>query len=229
MELRDRIIKSAMKIFSEVGYEKATIAQIVGLSGSSKGGFYHHFESKKDILNEITNMFLDEVVEGCKRMISDSEKDTVYLLNNVFNTVNEFKKQRLNSWQELTNLYAHEDSESIRYNMYIRFIDITTEIYKGLILKGIDEGLFSPSSPSALASMWCREVTRLYGLINTIITSGAPKYMYEDFLEQAHFVEATVNHALCPAANMISIVKPAKEYLDTAIETMKKMNSLENK
>ena len=224
MELRDKIVKAALEVFGELGYEKATIAQIVKKANSSKGGFYHHFQSKKQVLDEITNRYLSEVVDGCNAMLEDTDKDTIYQLNNVFLTVNNFKKQRLSSWKELINLYSHEDSESIRLNMWVKFVEVTTDIYHSLILKGIDEGLFNPSSPRALASMWCNEVTRLYGLINNIIASKGDGKLYDDFVRQAQFVEDTINHALGATEKIIFILEPTKQYLDMAIEMMHKMN-----
>mgnify|MGYP000692700850 CR=1 FL=1 len=61
MELKDKIIKAGLHIFSKYGYEKATVAMIVKKANSSKGGFYHHFKSKSDVLNEITNQYMNEI------------------------------------------------------------------------------------------------------------------------------------------------------------------------
>jgi len=224
MELRDRIIKAALELFGEFGYEKATIAQIVKRAESSKGGFYHHFDGKKEILDEITKMFLGEIVEGYNKMLKESDKDTIYLLNNVFLTINNYKKQKLSNWKELINLYSHKDSHAIIQKLAFDFIEVTTDIYEKLIAKGIDEGLFNPKSPKALASMWCHEVTRLYGKVTEIVTVGGDKELYSDYIERAEFVEDTINHALNAGNDVISIKQPAIEYLDMAIDMMKKFN-----
>ncbi len=221
MELRDRIIEAALEVFGEYGYEKSTIAQIVEKSGSSKGGFYHHFDGKKEILDEINNRYFKEVSDGIENMLQNSKDDTIYCLNNVFTAVNDFKKSKLNDWKQLSNLYAHEDSELIRLNNWIRFIDLAAGIFEKLIQKGAKEGLFNPLSPKGLAGMWSYEVTSLYGLINRIIAGGGDKKMYDDFLLQAQFVEDTINHALGLDEHLIVIRKPMVEYLDMAMEIMK--------
>jgi len=225
VELRDKIIKTALELFGEVGYERTTIAQIVKKSGSSKGGFYHHFDGKREILDEITKMFLQEIVDGYDALVNTSDRDTIYLLNNVFTTINDIKKQRLGNWKELINLYSHKDSHVIIQKMAFDFIDLTSDIYERLILKGIDEGLFSPSSPKALASMWCHEVTRLYSKVNQIVMSDGSDKLYDEFLSHAQFVEDTINHALGAGKDVISIKQPAIEYLDMAIEMMHKINA----
>ncbi|MBN2880396.1 MAG: TetR/AcrR family transcriptional regulator [Clostridia bacterium] len=225
MELRDRIISAALEIFGENGYEKATIAQIVERAQSSKGGFYHHFESKKQILDEITKMYLDEVTKGCMKIADDPDKDTVYLLNNIFEAVNNFKKQKLSKWKELMNLYSHKDSEYIRMRMYIEFIEFIAEIYEKLIKRGVEEGIFSLKSPKALARMWANEITQLYGQITNVLINGSDKELYDDFISQALFVEDIINYSLGSDIKMISILKPMKEYLDMAIEVMNETES----
>ena len=222
MELRDKIIKAALEVFGEYGYEKATIAQIVEKSNSSKGGFYHHFDGKKEILDEINNMYFKEVSDGIDKILAEHKDDTIYCLNNVFTAVNDFKRSMLENWKELSNMYAHADSEPIRTNNWIRFIDLAAGIFERLIKKGMTEGLFSPMSPKGLAGMWSYEVTSLYGLINRVIAEGGKKESYEDFLIQAQFVEDTINHALGLKEHLIIIRNPMVEYLDAAIATMKK-------
>ncbi len=44
------IIEAALSEFLEKGYESATMESIAGRAGLSKGGLYHHFRSKDEIL-----------------------------------------------------------------------------------------------------------------------------------------------------------------------------------
>lgn len=228
MELREKIIKEALELFGEFGYEKTTIAQIVKRSGSSKGGFYHHFDGKKEILDEITKMFLGEIIDGYNEMMKEDDKDTIELLNNVFLTINQYKKQKLADWTELINLYSHKDSYSVVQKLAFDFIEVTTDIYERLILRAVQEGLINPKSPKALASMWCHEVTRLYGKVTEIALANADKELYDDFIERAEFVEDTINQALNAGKDVISIKQPAIEYLDMTIEMMNKVNAMNN-
>jgi len=45
-----RIVSAAWQLFYRNGYDDTTIEEIVELSGTSKGSFYHYFEKKSDIL-----------------------------------------------------------------------------------------------------------------------------------------------------------------------------------
>ncbi len=46
---RERILEAAQRIFRSQGYERAKIEDIMAAAGLTRGGFYHHFESKQDL------------------------------------------------------------------------------------------------------------------------------------------------------------------------------------
>lgn len=55
-ETRKKILDVAQSLFYEKGYDNTTIQDIVdGLGGLTKGVIYHHFDSKKDILENVMN------------------------------------------------------------------------------------------------------------------------------------------------------------------------------
>ncbi|MGI6255568.1 MAG: TetR/AcrR family transcriptional regulator [Acutalibacter sp.] len=50
------ILEAAQKLFLEKGYENTTIQDIVNqLHGLTKGAVYHHFKSKEEILDKVTD------------------------------------------------------------------------------------------------------------------------------------------------------------------------------
>ncbi len=59
---RGRIVSAAWKLFYEQGYEDTTVEDIIDLSGTSKGTFYHYFEGKDALLGTLSVLF-DEKYE----------------------------------------------------------------------------------------------------------------------------------------------------------------------
>jgi AcrR family transcriptional regulator len=49
----DEIITTSAKLFIEKGYEQTSIQDILDALGLSKGGLYHHFKSKEEILEVV--------------------------------------------------------------------------------------------------------------------------------------------------------------------------------
>lgn len=59
---KGKIISAAWKLFYEQGYENTTVEDILELSGTSKGTFYHYFEGKDALLGTLSVLF-DEKYE----------------------------------------------------------------------------------------------------------------------------------------------------------------------
>lgn len=49
-EKRQELLNAAEKLFCQQGYEKTSVQDILGVTGLSKGGFYHHFAGKDEVL-----------------------------------------------------------------------------------------------------------------------------------------------------------------------------------
>ena len=49
MDSKPRIIKAALRIFLQKGYNATSMNEVVVASHISKGGIYHHFQNKKDL------------------------------------------------------------------------------------------------------------------------------------------------------------------------------------
>ena len=56
-ETERRILEVSRRLFAEKGYEHTTIQDIVDALGMSKGAVYHHFKSKTDIYDRITDEY----------------------------------------------------------------------------------------------------------------------------------------------------------------------------
>ncbi|MCQ2560527.1 MAG: TetR/AcrR family transcriptional regulator [Clostridia bacterium] len=59
---KGKIVSAAWKLFYEQGYDRTTIDDIVEESGTSKGSFYHYFESKEALPASLSYLF-DEKYE----------------------------------------------------------------------------------------------------------------------------------------------------------------------
>lgn len=77
----ENIVSTAAKLFVEKGYEQTSIQDILNVLQLSKGGLYHHFRSKEDILEAVMQ----------KRNLSVS----AFLNQIILNTTAETTKEKL--------------------------------------------------------------------------------------------------------------------------------------
>ncbi|OBI44403.1 TetR/AcrR family transcriptional regulator [Mycobacterium sp. E796] len=57
---RKELVAAAQQVFIQQGYPKTTVSDLLEATGMSKGGFYHYFQSKDDVLRQAITAILDE-------------------------------------------------------------------------------------------------------------------------------------------------------------------------
>lgn len=66
LSLKERIVETALVLFEKYGYHGVTVGQIVDECGTSKGGFYHNFKSKDELLYHIHDIFISYVLDKAR-------------------------------------------------------------------------------------------------------------------------------------------------------------------
>ncbi len=100
----EKILDAAQRLFLKKGYDSTTIQDIVNeLDGLSKGAVYHHFKSKEEIM--------------------DAVSDRMFTANNPFEAVR--RRSDLNGLQKLREAIRLNQSDEARTNMTIQSIPIT--------------------------------------------------------------------------------------------------------
>lgn len=71
---RKALVDSALSLFGEKGFHATSVQSIVDHANVTKGAFYHHFETKEDVLALIHDEYLDAAIESLERAISSSDQ-----------------------------------------------------------------------------------------------------------------------------------------------------------
>ena len=77
VDSRQEILRTAARLFQQRGYDATSMNDVAAALKLSKGGLYHHFQSKDEILFEIMNHAMEltqERVLGPVRELSDPEE-----------------------------------------------------------------------------------------------------------------------------------------------------------
>ncbi|MFW6224491.1 MAG: TetR/AcrR family transcriptional regulator [Bacteroidota bacterium] len=73
---KQQIIQKAFALFMTLEYREVTMSRILKATGLSKGGFYHYFESKEALFEEVVEQFFFSTVSD-KAFQPDSSKSFV--------------------------------------------------------------------------------------------------------------------------------------------------------
>lgn len=67
----ENIISISAKLFVEKGYDKTSMQDIANTLGMSKGGVFHHFNSKEDIFNAVMEKQFEQIIETVKQWLDE--------------------------------------------------------------------------------------------------------------------------------------------------------------
>jgi AcrR family transcriptional regulator len=83
---REEFLTAAMSLFSEKGFHEASVDDIVAKAGRSKGGFYHHFQSKDQVFIEVFDQVLGNSLSNLAREMQSggSIRELLFKLINQF-------------------------------------------------------------------------------------------------------------------------------------------------
>jgi AcrR family transcriptional regulator len=70
-EVRRRILSAAVDLFADHGYDATSVSQVINRAGVAKGGFYHHFASKDELLYAVYGELINRQVEGMQRILAE--------------------------------------------------------------------------------------------------------------------------------------------------------------
>lgn len=145
----ERILEAAQRLFLEKGYDNTTIQDIVDqLGGLTKGAVYHHFKSKEEILNAVS--------------------DRMFFQNNPFEAVK--RRKDLNGLEKLREAARLNQSDSSRVQLTAQMLPLKldsrllaeliqsnlhmlTPYYQELLEEGNRDGSLHTEYPRELAEL----------------------------------------------------------------------------
>ncbi|KYG76371.1 TetR family transcriptional regulator [Roseivirga ehrenbergii] len=150
------IVNEAFKLFYANGFRTTSIDKIMEKTSLSKGAFYHHYKSKKELGLEVISLKVQKrVVEG---MISPlkQEGNSFNILENVFiNRLKEFPFQEKQNGCPMNNLINElGNSESIYQTALKSIIEKWKSALVELIEKGKTEGSIKKETPSEAVAVY---------------------------------------------------------------------------
>jgi AcrR family transcriptional regulator len=69
-DARTRVLDAAVDLFAEHGYDGTSVSQVIARAGVAKGGFYHHFASKEELLYEVYGDLIGRQLAGMDEILA---------------------------------------------------------------------------------------------------------------------------------------------------------------
>ncbi|SEB13955.1 DNA-binding transcriptional regulator, AcrR family [Thalassobacillus cyri] len=158
-ELRETILRTSLELFEQKGFHGVTVNQIVAASNTSKGGFYHHFQSKDELLFVIHDTFITYVLKEAKAAneIHRSPIKKIQSIIKAFVKVFDLYKPHISVFYQESNYLKPEYEEQIK-----RKRDAFKQMVFQVIEEGQETGDFRKELPMEITGM------AILGMVNWI-------------------------------------------------------------
>ncbi|KPU46329.1 putative HTH-type transcriptional regulator YfiR [Oxobacter pfennigii] len=177
------LLDIAEKLFIEKGYEQTSIEDILSASGISKGGFYHYFKSKEDILCSSIERLMDDAVNFLKPAVDNPKLNAVEKFKLFNKQKNKFQSSKLEYAGLLAKLMQ---SDIFQYKYIVSSSQKIVPLFAEIIKQGVNEEVFHVKHPLETADI----------LIRAIVGVSSSAY-YNDYMEtseaQECYMEALQN------------------------------------
>ncbi|MBU4608953.1 MAG: TetR/AcrR family transcriptional regulator [Methanobacterium sp.] len=114
-ELKRRELRDiAEQLFLEKGYQETRVKDIVKKAGVAQGTFYYYFQSKEAILDEITNKYINIIIESMEKISKQDNLNALEKLVKIFQFSLSFQNDTRGIMQYIhdeKNLHLHHKFE----------------------------------------------------------------------------------------------------------------------
>jgi len=152
---REELLAAAEKLFYVKGYEKTSVQDILTAVGFSKGGFYHHFDSKLSVLEAICENRAREVCEQAKAVVG-AQEGAVNKLNALFHDAAFFGNGSSNFVALLIQVAYREDGALMREKMKARQLTYMQAVLEEILAEGVRTQAFFVTDIPTSAQMLLR-------------------------------------------------------------------------
>ena len=148
---RDAFLDAAQRLIQLKGYESTSVQDVLHEVRTSKGAFYHYFDSKGALLNGVVERMVEAALTAVTPIVEDPDLPADLKLRGVFDGIAAWKTARKDLLLALTENWMSDDNAIVREKFRRSVVLRMTPLIARIIRQGRDEGRFSASDPSHAA------------------------------------------------------------------------------
>jgi len=211
---RGELVDCARALFFTKGYEATTVADIIARAGVSKGGFYHHFLSKEELLDAMVAQITAEIVAAAQDVLADGSLDALTKLNRFLLRGQEWKVQSAPALWALVSVLFKPENAPLYQRMVNAAVTAVGPVLTRIVEDGIAAGTFDVPDAGIVAELLLHLSNARQALLAEalkIAERGDVEGAAQMIENRIHREEALINRMLGLPAGSFRMVEP--EYL----------------
>ncbi|MCP8884271.1 TetR/AcrR family transcriptional regulator [Devosia sp. XJ19-1] len=141
-ERREQILDHAQALFFEKGYDRTTVQDLMAAAGVSKGGFYHHFSAKEDVLEAINVRLAAVSVKVIEEVLARPGLTAFEQLDQSLRSMRRFKREQASGIIAAFETLLRPENISLYDRINRANITTVLPLFEAIIEAGRQDGSF---------------------------------------------------------------------------------------
>lgn len=150
---RSELLDCAQALFFERGYERTTISDILERAGVSKGGFYHHFASKEELLEALAARLAQASAAQFEDVLQAPGLAALARLNAFFARARQIKIEGAPWLRATFDALFKPENIFLYHRIYAAVTPVIAPVLARIVAQGVEEGVFDVPDPQAAAEI----------------------------------------------------------------------------
>lgn len=195
IERRDQIIEAAEGLFYEKGYEQTSVQDVLDTLSLSKGGFYHYFESKLELLEAVCRRQIAADAEAMTQAVA-AQEGALNRLNTLFEYCCLWRRDRMDFAALVLRVGYHDGSLQLRECLREGLMQTALPLIREIVLEGLAEKVFFTRFPDDIGELILRLFANITDEAALIMASDAPEDAFGDMLNRLEVYRSAVETLL---------------------------------
>ena len=195
IERRDQIIEAAERLFYEKGYEQTSVQDVLDALSLSKGGFYHYFQSKIELLEAVCRRQSVRDAEEMTAAVARQE-GAVARLNTLLKYCGLLRADRMEFALLVLRVGYLGGSLQLRACLREGLMEAALPMMREIILEGMAENVFFTRFPDDIGELILQLFANITDELAMLIASGAPENQMGDMLTRLETYRCSVETLL---------------------------------
>jgi AcrR family transcriptional regulator len=144
---RDTFLDAAQRLIQTKGYEQMSVHEVLAEVGTSKGAFYHYFDSKAALLEGVIDRMVVGATGHVAPLLHDPSLSATEKFRAMFAGIASFKTERRELLLALMQTWLSDDNAIVREKFRRGVVAQLLPLWTDLIRQGVLEGTFNVTSP----------------------------------------------------------------------------------
>ncbi|MHA6298146.1 TetR/AcrR family transcriptional regulator [Devosia sp. CAU 1758] len=173
---REQILDCAQALFFGKGYEATTVQDLMLAAGVSKGGFYHHFAAKEDVLEALSVRLAQITLPMMEEVMQRPGLSAFERLNGALRAMGRFKKDRADGIIAAFATLLRPENLMLYDRINRANIETILPLFQAIIEEGRLDGSFNVPD----ASLAAQSILRLGGMTHDAVARAIEAQSLDD-------------------------------------------------